>query len=600
MCQDFTREDEKPLGLALLLCDRFDHCLLPRFGLGDGAEESGDIQAHGPARSLFSAFAPRASLAIVEFDYFDLDYRSEFSVTHETSFIARNPSARRVHFFSTQRAPTPDERMRDFIVACTKSYLGYVIVRPQEPPTVGRSMVTANGDCQWLRFKRQLRRHIRTAVPERVNLFGVPLTAVGVPFMEQDGHLLRCAHVSAWTCHFAAVLRGSVPRRASAEFHLAEDSSAAYGRPYPSGGLTATSLSQILRRLDLPPEVIDDETLRRKRLLTWYDRPALWNAVREADSSPEKARLARQEHVWRTENLTANVCRYLNSGVPCILSRQTLRHTQVVCGYLRRQSLNAAKRRELTEHDSVSDVVAFIVQDDQEGPYRPVWVHELIKEMQPPFRSWGLSVLVPLPAGLWLSGGAAELQGAEIFAQVVKERTGQLHDWAQMHQLTASQEAEHRQVLQRLQHNVSADGSGDLAIRSFAVRGTDLKESERIADPTAQWVVGYTALPKFVWVIEVVDRTMRSQVKASVLATVVLDASAVSEKMVSRRALSPLIVHIPGQISRLVPEVFDNTNWHPTRLGPYKSGRWSHQHRRLSSPEKLWGRAKGATPVSFR
>lgn len=56
--------------------------------------------------STFSAFAP-SSIAVIEREYFDLDYRSEYSATHETAFKHRNPNTVRVHFFGRSRPDTP-------------------------------------------------------------------------------------------------------------------------------------------------------------------------------------------------------------------------------------------------------------------------------------------------------------------------------------------------------------------------------------------------------------------------------------------------------------------------------------------------------------
>src|SRR5690606_16205992 len=84
---------------------------------------------------------------------------------------------------------------------------------------------------------------VRTRVRETVQILGVNFEAYGVPFMEQDGRLLRCAHVSAWICHYTATLRGYVARRTTGQFHAAGAVNGTVGRSFPSNGLNVVLLS---------------------------------------------------------------------------------------------------------------------------------------------------------------------------------------------------------------------------------------------------------------------------------------------------------------------------------------------------------------------
>lgn len=183
-----------------------------------------EVQDSKLSSNVLDAFGPGVTEIVIEREYFDLDYRSEFSSTHETTFAARNPSTVRIHVFAgsgVAGGATPG--LYEYVLANRESYLGYVIVRPQQPGSVGRSMIAPRRNVEGMKDPAALHGRVRTAVTETVTLFGIQLSATAVPFMEQDGVLLRCVHAAAWMCHYSAVLRGLVPRRPSASIQRAED-----------------------------------------------------------------------------------------------------------------------------------------------------------------------------------------------------------------------------------------------------------------------------------------------------------------------------------------------------------------------------------------
>lgn len=582
-------------GKLFVLCPDFCRCL-GRY-LAAELEDDPDVLSADLAPVL-RAF-DGSTLVIVEFSYFDLDYRSEFSAVHETAFAVRDPETLRLHFFGLP--PNPPFSLRGIVRRAqeiqsspekrekNEAYRGYVIVRPQSVGRVGRSVVSTRAALAELKNPAELRSHIRTAVTEHVELFGTRLAATGTPFMAQDGHLLRCAHVSAWMCHYTAVLRGIVPRRTTAQFHEAADPTGAYGRQYPSEGLHPGNLSTLLRYVDLPAEVLDDRKLAVPHEATWYDRKAVWGW----SELPAGARRRK----WAAKILTAHVCRYLNSGFPSIVARPgrgASGHSSVLCGYLRARDLVKmpdTTRAELGGDPLHSEVVAFIESDDQDGPYIVRWINDLVGEFFP--ESDGDDedapepyfippvVMTPLPRGLWLSGDAAERGGAQFFKSVLERRRQSLARWAKRPDvdLDPATRAEHKRQLDDLHRSIQSQGSGQLAVRSFATTGSDLKLGlpSRVKDESLLGIIGLTQLPKYVWVVEILDRRLRKKSQPAVRAMVVLDASVVSEQAASGD-VGALIVHLPGQVSRLQPgATFDDAYWTPTGLDSYRSGRWNHE-----------------------
>jgi hypothetical protein len=93
---------------------------------------------------------------------------------------------------------------------------------------------------------------VRAQVRDQVNFLGQNLIVDGVPFMQQDTQLGRCAHAAAWMCHYAGHRRDGVARQPMADFSLAANPGLGYGRPLPSQGPTVQQLLELLRTFDLP------------------------------------------------------------------------------------------------------------------------------------------------------------------------------------------------------------------------------------------------------------------------------------------------------------------------------------------------------------
>ena len=153
--------------------------------------------ASAAAQSVIELLVQTARI-VVEREYFDLDFRSEFSLTHETSFAVRSPDTLRLHLFMDE--PEAGARLLEAVDQMAASYAGYVILKPQTPGTIGRSMFGLNLLCGATLGlldetptldPSRVRARIRVTAVEFVTLAGVRLRVEGVPFMEQDGVVVR-------------------------------------------------------------------------------------------------------------------------------------------------------------------------------------------------------------------------------------------------------------------------------------------------------------------------------------------------------------------------------------------------------------------------
>jgi len=558
VCETRHASKDVPYGALIELCDDAVAHLAEILGQrGEGSAV--------PVKNTIRAFTLAGARAVVaEEDYFDLDFRSEFAATQATRFTARYTETLRLHFFG--RKPGSRHEIINYVRRARRTYLGYMIIRP-EKYRLGRSVVPPFAELHIdhedgptaLAIKGNVQHHVSTTVVETVQLFGEDLRVVGLPFMTQDGHLLRCAHVSGWICHYTAVLRGLVGRRPTAYF--ADIIAGTWGRTYPSAGLDASSLMTMMNLVDLPSEVLDQHKLKRRRILAWHDSDAHVRRVAEAGKKG-----AQRDRTWIRENLTSSVCRYLNSGIPSILSRDGLGHTQVVVGYLRDRDLTtkssqsssgvegiADSARDLLDENN--DVTHLLVSDDLFGPVLAVAVDELVEEI---LADHPTSVIVPLPRGLWLSSGAAENMAAALLRSFAVKRASELRP-----DFDSAKLADDATALEALAYHLSRNpmtrpkNERLYGIRSYACAGAQLKRSfaARTADSAASRLLSMLQLPRFVWVCEVVDRERRLEGLPDVVASVVVDASASSiddspgPSSSLAEMLEVLFVQVPGWAS---------------------------------------------------
>lgn len=588
----------------------------------------------GPGKGLYGAFSTLGKTVLVEYHYFDLDHRSELAELQEWAFEHLQPTSMRLHFFTVEARE--GEGYREFLGRVVEDedgadrsvprYLGYSVVRGRPGDAIGRAIVSpyANIDDVVQLDYRVVNSQVRTAVTEHISVFGVPLVAVGVPFMEQQGSLVRCSHVSAWICHYTATLRGFVPRRAISHFHRMGGTYAA-GRTFPSAGLTAHEIVQILGRSDMPAEVLDATTLSVPREMNWTDRAVLASRLTEAkeevDAAVDRQSAAAEIDVWVRENLGAAVCRYLNSGIPVMILAAAEEHTQVIVGYIRRsdhedgvQSLPAFREGHseqdnhdddlddlfrqpepgAAQEDGRSDVEYFIVTDDQQGPFELVSVATLAGWV----RRQRAKILVPLPKGLAMTGRSAEKLGMRLLSIYLRAEVTALTGAER--ELTREEEG-----LFAFNQHLSTEMSEKYTVRTYATTGIDLKASVSRRLGAAHDItrtLSMQPMPKFVWVMEVIDRQRRrDRRRASVRAMVVLDASQVVVKHLDDATLltqmRPVFLHFPGAINVVRP-LNGSDESIPASYEAYSTGRWDHMHLLDGSAERIAVHSKGAASSS--
>lgn len=434
-----------------------------------------------------------ATSVVVETRYLDVDFRSEYSAYYSRGFRTPPASARRLHFF---RAPLRREQLWD--LPADHGYLGYVILRPVPLGPVGRTM---------LKPPPGMETAVRTCVEEAVTLFGQRLEIKAVPFMQQDAQLDRCAHAAAWVCHYSAHRRHEASRRPMAAFSVMADASLGYGRPIPSEGLTVQQLLELLRLFDLPCLAYDVENL-----------PSIAIGPGTPPDPTPKLDPATGERLpagrWDTR-IVSICCRYLNSGIPILVGNQgSDAHAWVLCGYDRQPQAG--------DHDWIR----FVRHDDQRGPY--LWVTDVLNDVAPDgyaYAPWRYLV-VPLPDKLWLAPEPAEATAVALLPQLAQAM------------LAAVPGAAAQLLLDRA-------ASGDLRWRTYASTANAFKGglTGRV-DPIVLREYRVARFPRYVWVVEAIDRTKRQTGAPDVVL-----GEAVFDGTSSGLRPQALALHVPGVLA---------------------------------------------------
>lgn len=225
-------------------------------------------------------------------------------------------------------------------------------------------------------------------------------------------------------------------------------------------------------------------------------------------------------------------CRYLNSGIPVLVG--TREHAFVLCGYRRRPQ------------QGNPDWIEFIRQEDQVGPYLVVDnVFEDFAAYGYRYSPWQVFI-VPMPEKLWLPPEPAEGLGARL-----------LDAWAR----TLAPSVPETGELLRLQD------AGDLAYRTYAVDASDFKAGllGRRVPEALQRAYRLARLPRFLWVVEAIDRTARrSGSPDCVLGKVIFDSTSSELEPASCELCCELI---EARLGRARTSEFGREKTLPTALG---------------------------------
>jgi len=490
-----------------------------------------------------------AQSAVVEDGYVDRDYRDEFSNIYSKCFRSYGDRAQRVHFFARELSGIGDIRDRD------PDYLGFMVVRPVEVGVVGRTVLSPPDGRVGIRC------YSLCSETFEAHIHGRCLAVTGAPFIEQDRMSMSCAQASIWMALRYLSQSSRTDHHYPYEIsELATQHQSDMPRTVPASGLTMQAMVQGIKnngygallevkpRLEMKEQASRTETLAAYWLHRWDPNFRLYTYVESQvpvlamfHGASHFHAMTVVGHSKRAEIVDADL-----AGVRSLCSHDRIiedlasaaedEETKEWCAQLRSMSANFLGAQDYVD--------AFVVHDDQHGPYRllPTSVEARVAlEGSPakPYLTRGdyasvleslRALVVPLPEKLYLEGQFAYQQWFSAFTS--PSVFGYL-----------KQLSEHHEMVKAL---VDAAEGGSLITRLLFTKSSAFKEWARdesrsvgLAENVRRHYLS-TPMPTYVWVLELTTDEYFKGGRELILGEYVFDATA--------NALDPepfVAVHLP-------------------------------------------------------
>lgn len=263
---------------------------------------------------------------VVEDPYIDRDYSADYAQFYARTFHSHQRYCKRVHFFSQDVSPLLERpfstaRLGRIGAVAEQHYCGFCVVRPLSNAPIGRTVLrgqVGNGfDMEAI---------VTCRADFDAHLLGTRLQVTGTSFIQQDTRVGACAQVAIW-----AGMR-----------HM----HARYGYNW-------VSVADITR-FAVPPS--ETEAVSLPNASDRLSSGSMVRAIAEAGYQPL---------VLPKRDIGQAILPYVESGIPVILGLKVdggLGHAVTVIGRVFAKQENPTDR-------AIDYVPAFIVHDDQSGPY---------------------------------------------------------------------------------------------------------------------------------------------------------------------------------------------------------------------------------------
>ena len=275
---------------------------------------------------------------VLEEPYIDRDYSADYLEFYARTFRTHARHCRRAHFFSKDisslvSASLSTEGLSKLRRLAGDAYCGFCVLRPLPTAPIGRTVLRAR-----LRGHQDMESTVTCRAPFDANLLGIDLKVTGAAYLQQDARVGACAQVAIW-----AGMR-----------HL----HARYGYDW-------VSVAEITR---LATPTAPDEAVSLPAGSDFLTSERMIRAIAEADYQP----LCFHNPDPNNPTIAAAILPYVESGIPVILGLNLggeVGHAVTVIGRIfARQTSPTSK--------AIDYVPAYIVHDDQGGPYMTLPVQE--------------------------------------------------------------------------------------------------------------------------------------------------------------------------------------------------------------------------------
>ena len=280
---------------------------------------------------------------LIESNYFDRDYLSEFSAFYSTSVSGYQNICKRIHFFSDKNI---DRKLFEkatggepkAIKILNNSYLGFCVLRPIKA-RLGKTVL------KWYDNKQLSSQRITVKRTYKCHVAGVQLEIKGLAWQQQDTGVGACATIALWSALQSSAFDDFHAIPTTTEITRAANKTMALGsKTFPSKGLTSLQLYEAIKELGLSPMV------QKGNLDIGLD----------------------QKKYFTKERFMNSIASYIRSDYPVIIlghlkieGQYTGEHAISAVGF--RNDLNPKKPAKiLTLEDSLNEIL--YIHDDNIGP----------------------------------------------------------------------------------------------------------------------------------------------------------------------------------------------------------------------------------------
>ena len=274
---------------------------------------------------------------VLEDRYIDRDYSADYLHFYARTFRTHARHCQRAHFFSADISPElsrarSTEALNQLRRLAATSYCGFCVIRPLPTAPIGRTVLRAD-----LRGRSDMEATVTSRATFEANLLGIDLKVPGAAYLQQDARVGACAQVAIW-----AGMRHMHARHGYDWVSVADITRLAT----PTAPDEATSLPA------------GSDFLATERML---------RAISEAGYQPLCFRRPppRGDPKAESEHIGAAILPYVESGIPVILGLgigTDVGHAVTVIGRIFATQTGPTRA-------AIDYVPAFIVHDDQGGPY---------------------------------------------------------------------------------------------------------------------------------------------------------------------------------------------------------------------------------------
>ena len=263
---------------------------------------------------------------VLEDPYIDQDYSADYSQFYARTFRNYERHCKRAHFFSSDISPLFQRplstgqlsRLGDL---AEQSYCGFCVIRPLSAAPIGRTVLLARVGNGF-----NMEATVTCRADFEAHLLGTTLPVTGTSFLQQDTRVGACAQVAIWTC-----MRHMHAR-------------------YNYRWVSVADITRFAR----PPST--NEALALPNGSDSLSSDSMVRAIAEAGYQPL---------YLPGPDIASDILPYVESGIPVILGLNIggqVGHAVSVVG-------RVFAKQESPSNRAIDYVPAFIVHDDQSGPY---------------------------------------------------------------------------------------------------------------------------------------------------------------------------------------------------------------------------------------